>query len=338
MRDLTLKSASAAVAPVEESTNPNGEFDVILSAQTLDRDGDILKSDEWKLPLPEHITFDLDHEMSVAGTVGSGTPFINEDGNLQVRGTFASTPRAQEVRTLVTEGHIRTTSVAFMTSKSTKGAKVERELLNGAFVAIPSNREAVVLSAKGIKAGARNSAADAKSIQAIHDAASGLGASCASDSDADGKSIRSTLVVGKAIAGSVEDLRDRISDALSDACSDGYPWIRATFLDEGGSSGTVVYELRGDTLARTFTDDGTATVLDDTVRDVSLITTIVDESVEPTTSTQSPDDSAPAAPDEKSAPAAPASSPEDVEQKRARELAVSLIRTSTGTTAQQGAE
>jgi hypothetical protein len=158
-----------------------GSFEVILSAQTKDRDGDTLLKDGWKLPLPEHITFDSDHGMTVEKTVGSGVPRIDEEtGNLIVSGTYSSLPRAQEVRTLVNEGHIRTTSVAFMSEKTQKdGATVSvRELLNGAFVAIPSNREALVLSSKGLKAGARNSAADASKLQDIHDHAAALGADC----------------------------------------------------------------------------------------------------------------------------------------------------------------
>jgi len=158
-----------------------GSFEVILSAPTKDRDGDTLLPDEWKQPLPDHITFDSDHGMTVATTVGSGVPRIDEKtGNLIVSGTYSSLPRAQEVRTLVNEGHIRTTSVAFMSEKSQKDGKTVavRELLNGAFVAIPSNREALVLSSKGIKAGARNSAADLTALQTIHDTATALGADC----------------------------------------------------------------------------------------------------------------------------------------------------------------
>lgn len=148
--DVTTKAAD--VRPVE-SDHPHGEFDVILSTKARDRDGDELLPDEWKEPLPEHITFDSDHGMSVETTVGSGKPFINDDGQLQVRGTFASTPHAQNVRTLVNEGHIRSVSVSFMQRKSTKGAGVERELLNGAFVAVPANPEALVLSSKAAGGG-----------------------------------------------------------------------------------------------------------------------------------------------------------------------------------------
>ena len=162
-----------------------GTFEVILSAPTKDRDGETLLPEEWKQPLPDHITFDQDHGMSVASTVGSGVPRIDEKGNLVVSGTYSSLPRAQEVRTLVKEGHINRTSVAFMSEKTQKDgtSTVTRELLNGAFVAIPANREAVVLDAKGLKAGARNSKADQFHLDEIARHAAALGANFHSAND-----------------------------------------------------------------------------------------------------------------------------------------------------------
>lgn len=185
--DIIRKDAT--IEPIGADDDFPGQFRVILSAPTLDRDGDTLLPDQWKTPLPDHITFDADHGMSVASTVGSGVPSIDPDtGNLIVEGTYSSIPRAQEVRTLVNEGHIRTTSVAFMTAPATeKGGPKLRELLNGAFVAIPSNREALVLDSKTLKAGARNSSADLEHIQGIHDAAVSLGADCSTAKSFDKK-------------------------------------------------------------------------------------------------------------------------------------------------------
>lgn len=244
-----------------------GAFEVILSAPTLDRDGDTLKADEWKQPLPEHITFDTDHGMSVAATVGSGVPRIDEEtGNLVVAGTYSSLPRAQEVRTLVNEGHIRTTSVAFMTEKTQKDGKTvaTRELLNGAFVAVPSNREALVLSSKGFKAGARNSAADLAAIQGIHDHAATLGADCSA------AKATSRGVEFKSVEGSLEAQQDRVRDALEDAYPDKYVWLRATLPD------SVVFELSAidgpdsDTFQQSYTDDGSVVTLTGTATPVDL--------------------------------------------------------------------
>jgi hypothetical protein len=178
----------ASVVATDSATNghslddaPNGGFIAVLSTPALDRDGDRLATNEWKTPLPDHITVDIDHEMSVRGTVGSARPFIDDEGRMCIEARFASTATAQEVRTLINEGHIKTVSVAFMNDKAAaKDGKPSRELLNAGIVAIPSNREALILDSK---AGARNSAGDRGLIQSIHDASGQLGAACTDADD-----------------------------------------------------------------------------------------------------------------------------------------------------------
>ena len=293
--------ASILSVPDSDETNANGEFEVILATPDEDREGEEAKADEWRLPLPDHITFDSDHGMTVRSLVGSGSPELTDDGNIRVKGTYASTPHAQETRQLVNEGHIRTVSVTFLSRKTTtKGTggrdvvSVERELLNGSFVAVPANPNAVVLSSKsasdGADGGAPAGAANpnpAEMIQAIHNAAVHLGAECstvadetapAADESTETKSLTPAMVVGKAVHGSIEDLGSRVCSAVRGAYGAGeYPWIRATFLDDGGASGTVVYELNdGDTIARGFTDDGTTVSLAADTRPVSLVTTVQD--------------------------------------------------------------
>jgi hypothetical protein len=288
-----------------------GSFEVILSAPTKDRDGETLLPEEWKQPLPDHITFDSVHGMTVATTVGSGVPRIDEQtGNLVVAGSYSSLPRAQEVRTLVNEGHIRTTSVAFMSEKTEKDGKsvATRELLNGAFVAIPSNREALVLASKGVKAGARNSASDLAAIQEIHDLATQLGAD-----HGEGKAVASVTVDVKdaismadkhelahilfdathikAVAGSLEATQDRVRDALNDAYgTDAWVWLRATI--PAGDGGTCVFEIDSndasdsDCYQQSYTDDGSVVTLTGDRTPVDLMEVIKsdpdeDESAEP---------------------------------------------------------
>jgi len=240
-----------------------GEFEVILSAQTLDRDGETLLQKDWKTPLPEWISFDIDHGMSVATTVGSGAPTFNDAGDIAVRGSYSSLQRAQDVRTLVGEKHVRTVSVAFMSEPSTekgapKGTKV-RELLNGAFVAVPSNREALILSSKGMKLGARNSASDAEHIQAMHDHAAALGAACPTPA----KSVRTVTL--KSVDGSLEATQDRARDALGDAYPGVYTYLRATVPN--GSGGTLVFGVEdkdtyeSESFKQDYTDDGSVITL-----------------------------------------------------------------------------
>lgn len=276
---MTVVRKDATITNVGPDDEFPGAFEVILSAPTKDRDGDTLLPEEWKKPLPDHITFDQDHLMSVAGTVGSGVPAIDEKtGNLVVTGTYSSLPRAQDVRTLVNEGHIRTTSVAFMSEKSVKDGKTGtvRELLNGAFVAIPSNREALVLASKGFKAGARNSAADAQALQDIHDAAAGLGADCAA-----AKSHRPPAV--KTIVGSIEATQERVRDALADFYGrNAWPWLRGTVPD-GNGGGYAVYDVddqnswERQTFQQNYTDDGQVVTLAGDARSVDVMEIIVSD-------------------------------------------------------------
>ena len=278
-----------AVAQVEnvESTNPNGEFDLILSASTEDRDGEVIQSRAFE-PLPDHLSMDIDHGMSVATTVGSGTPSYDDQGNLRVRGSYASTPLGQQVRTLVTEGHVRTASVAFITKTTTKseaGKKTitKAELLNGAFTPVPSNRDAVVLSSKALtaieqatgKSGARNSINDLGYLQTAHDAIIAAGATCGSG----GKSYRPAQV--KSIVGSVEALQDRVTDALEDAYGSTYGywgWLRGVLPTPDGTAGKVVFTssqvdpTEGDsaTYQQDYLDDGAVITLTGTATEVDI--------------------------------------------------------------------
>lgn len=243
--NVTRKDAQITQAPTDEGP---GTWKAILSAPTKDRDGDTLTADGWKQPLPAKIPIDIDHEMSVRGTIGSAVPSINEDGELVVDGTFASTPLAQEVRTLMAEGHIDRMSVAFMSEKTQKDGKTEttRELLNGAVVCIPSNRESSVLAVRSFnvfgKAGARNSKSDAQRIQAIHDHAVALGAS--HDGPEDDTGAASGAAGGKALAAPVQtDTEDDDSPgeiaAGLDACVD-----QALALLEGVDLTTLPEEVQ----------------------------------------------------------------------------------------------
>lgn len=287
---MTL-SKSFALAEVKSATtdDPNGAFEAVLSAPTLDRDGEIIDAKAFE-PLPDHITIDMDHGLSMATTVGSGQPYYDGDV-LKVRGTFSSIPRAQEARALVAEGHIRTMSVAFTRSDATKATSTEPshikrgELLNAAFVAVPSNRDALVLSAKAMdeKAGARNSKSDADMIQSLHDSAAYLGAECSGS-----KSFRPAD--RKAVAGSYEDRHEDIREALTEfatiAIAAAYPdtapgeygWmvhIIATFEDH------VVYQIGwddDDALSVTYTWDGEEVTITGTPEPVT-----VDQVVTPAT-------------------------------------------------------
>lgn len=169
-----------------ESENPNGEFEIIMSTDALDRDGEIISKEAFS-PLPDSLPVHAFHDFH--DPIGRAVPSYDDKGRLVGRGYFASTPRAQEIRQLVVDGVIGHTSVGFMSAeRNTKGEGPPRvisaELLEVSFVSVPSQRDAAVLLVKSMedveaKAGARNSATDAQRMQSIHDLAVENGASCA---------------------------------------------------------------------------------------------------------------------------------------------------------------
>jgi hypothetical protein len=69
---MDLVKKAVGLVETVETDSPNGAFEVVLSAATLDRDGEIIDSRAFD-PLPDHVPFDIDHGMTVQTTVGSGT-------------------------------------------------------------------------------------------------------------------------------------------------------------------------------------------------------------------------------------------------------------------------
>lgn len=206
---MDKKTFVMAEVKAAESDNPNGEFEVILSAETVDRDGEVIDAKAFE-PLPDSIPFHAFHDFH--DPIGRGVPFYDGDV-LKARGVFASTPRAQEIRTLVSEGVIGHTSVGFMAAVR-KDADDDAphvtsgELLEGSFVSVPSNREAAVLMAKEFdaKAGARNSNKDSERLQHIHDLAVENGAQCAAAAEATPAPETPSKEDGKSPASDVVDL------------------------------------------------------------------------------------------------------------------------------------
>lgn len=176
-----MKSTVICQVKSLEDGDPNGTFEAILSAPTLDRDGEVIDARAFE-PLPDRIPIDIDHGMTVATTVGSGAPYYEGDV-LKIKGSFTSLPEGQKVRTLLKEGHIARMSVTFMDAeRSTKDGVphiTRAELLNAAFVPIPSNREAAVLVAKAFAPSEEQvKATKADRLQSIHDLAVANGAAC----------------------------------------------------------------------------------------------------------------------------------------------------------------
>jgi hypothetical protein len=158
--DIQLKTMAATLVPVEgdESDSGPGSLHVIASSPKRDRDGETLWADEWEQPLPDHVQIIGDHKNNeILSTVGSGVPTLESDNKIHVRGSYADTTYAQEVRKLVNGKHLRHLSAAFRDSKSYDGKQK-------AFA------EMVVKELSNMT--------QADRLQAIHDMSFNLGAQC----------------------------------------------------------------------------------------------------------------------------------------------------------------
>lgn len=144
--DIKTKAVNATITDTSASADEfPGTFTVELSNESLDRDGDILKGDEWETPLPERITFVNDHTHKMASVVGSAKPEL-VDGKILCKGDWAATANAQETRKVIP--HVPYVSVAYREKRDQKAGTVSRELINGSFVVVPSNTKARVLASK----------------------------------------------------------------------------------------------------------------------------------------------------------------------------------------------
>ena len=176
--------ATFALAEVKsaDSDNENGAFEIVMSTDSVDRDGEVIVKGAFN-PLPPSIPVHAFHDFN--DPIGRAVPEYDEQGRLIGRGFYASTARAQEIRRLVADGVIAHTSVGFMAAERAKSDDgpvhiQSAELLEVSFVSIPSNRDARVLAAKDAmsKVGARNSTKDTERLQSIHDLAVANGARC----------------------------------------------------------------------------------------------------------------------------------------------------------------
>lgn len=197
---------SMVVKAVDDETDPNGEFEAILSTETVDRAGEAIIARAFE-PLPESIPVYHQHDWRTGALpVAKAVPFYDGDV-LKARGTFASTERGQELRALVREEILGSMSVGFIRQKAAKIDKkpvvTKGELFEASFTGIPMNTDARVLVAKAlldvdVKAGARNSRSDAERLQNIHDYAVENGAMCATAKAAPVEGLTITAPTGTA--------------------------------------------------------------------------------------------------------------------------------------------
>jgi HK97 family phage prohead protease len=145
---MTRRSLRAKIATVDA-----GGWTAVASAPTLDRDGEVIAAGAFE-PLPASVPVHLNHELRVESLVGRARPRY-QGGKLIIDGVFAGTELAASTRQLVLDGTLNTMSVVFIGSQRKTIDQVptitRAELVAVDFVSIPSNRDAVVLSARSLQ-------------------------------------------------------------------------------------------------------------------------------------------------------------------------------------------
>lgn len=148
---MTTKTVDVQVRAATEDGSPFGEFEAVLSAPTLDRDGEVIDARAFE-PLPASLVIHADHRLSVDSAVARAVPSYDDQDRLVLRGYFASDPDAQRLRAKIREGIVDTMSAGFMAAERVEKDGIPHitraELLEGSFVTVPSNREALVLAVK----------------------------------------------------------------------------------------------------------------------------------------------------------------------------------------------
>ena len=157
-----MNKATFAIAEVKSapSESANGEFLMVMSTDSVDRDGESIIKGAFE-PLPESIPVHAFHDFH--DPVGRVVPSYDDEGRLVGKGFFASTARAQEIRQLVADGVIGHSSVGFMAAereagKDGKAPTVKAaELLEVSFVSVPANRDAAITMVKALQQGSQTS-------------------------------------------------------------------------------------------------------------------------------------------------------------------------------------
>lgn len=139
-KEIDLKS----IIPADKKElKGEGTFEVVMTNESVDRDGEIIMMDGWnfdnfmKNPV---VLFGHDYWSAPVGAV---TEIFRDERGWVARGVFARTDEAQKLRQLYDDGFLKTVSVGFI-AKERDGNKItSQELLELSFVPVPSNPTAL---------------------------------------------------------------------------------------------------------------------------------------------------------------------------------------------------
>lgn len=146
-RHIVRHSLKATIEKAE-----SGEIVFIASDETLDRQGEVVKADEWDLTqFLKSPRLLVDHDYRVEAIVGIAKKVWQEGKTLKFVPTFHEiTEKAVMVKRMIDEGVLDTVSVGFC--RRMVNGKGVNELMEISFVAVPANANARLLAVKAVDA------------------------------------------------------------------------------------------------------------------------------------------------------------------------------------------
>lgn len=146
---MAILKKEAFIVPGKKP-NGDGEFEVIMTAEVIDRDGEVIKIDGGNFDnfMKNPVVLALHDYWSLP--IGAVTEITKVNNTWVAKGVFARSEAAQEVRRLYDDGFIKTVSIGFIPKEREGNLITVWELLELSFVPVPSNPDAVDIM-KGIK-------------------------------------------------------------------------------------------------------------------------------------------------------------------------------------------
>lgn len=146
-RHIVRHSLKATIEKAE-----SGEIVFIASDETLDRQGEVVKADEWDLTqFLKSPRLLVDHDYRVESIVGIAKKVWQEGKTLKFVPTFHEiTEKAVMVKRMIDEGMLDTVSVGFC--RRMVNGKGVNELMEISLVAVPANANARLLAVKAVDA------------------------------------------------------------------------------------------------------------------------------------------------------------------------------------------
>ena len=124
----------------------DGSFEACVSDMSVDRYGEIIDIKGWDTKaFMKNPVMLWAHDHSIPA-IGKATKVWAEDDRLMLKGEFAPTPFAQQIKQLVEGGFINSFSVGFLAKEMKDNKFIDQELLEVSFVNVPANANATMLA------------------------------------------------------------------------------------------------------------------------------------------------------------------------------------------------